>query len=78
MPELKPCPFCGKKVSLRRTAYEMYRGNSTISDRWEIRCPECCVSVQRSSCIYQDNDGTVIIERNGAEDTIEAWNRRAE
>lgn len=63
MPELKPCPFCGKPVSMvynsMDNAFKVYHKRS-----WDIT--ECRVIEP------------IMLEGVSLADAAEAWNRRAE
>lgn len=75
---LLPCPFCGEEVRLRRVTNGYTTGPTVIRDEWTIECKNGCVrnNVYKSK-IFQDENGTVVIETNGAEEARLAWNTRA-
>ena len=77
--DLKLCPFCGSKPSLKYIK-NIYKGvmNISLTNLFYVKCENCGVETERfSSDIYQKQDGTVCIVKNGAVNAIEAWNRRA-
>ena len=75
--ELKPCPFCGGKARLFVAFYENAR--SKLSNAYRVNCINCGVTTNAyKSDIRQEDDGTVAINKNGAEMAAEAWNKRAE
>lgn len=64
-PELKPCPFCGRKASLQRDIID----DRPINDSYRVMCSFCAI---RTIFYYSNVDG------EAEEDAIEAWNRRAD
>lgn len=71
------CPFCGGAATLiwKSTGCNMDR--NTIINKFAVRCNVCGIeSNEYSSIIYQNADGTVVTEANGADQAIAAWNRR--
>ena len=77
MSELKSCPFCGGHANLIKQT-DGYKTNPVhILHGFYVECTQCGISTKTyKSDIYQDNDGNVCIEHNGANEAIEAWNRR--
>lgn len=63
MEELKPCPFCGDKASLRKTA----TGRNRSGYVYYISCGNLNCPV----CVYTCN-------RDTENEAVEIWNRRAE
>lgn len=79
MGELKPCPFCGGEATLRRVSTKYSTSPTIIRDEWEVKCyKNCCTTHRYESKIWQDPNGEVVIEQNGAENADEAWNRRVD
>ena len=75
---LLPCPFCGGGVNLRRTSSKYSTSPVMIMDEWAIECPSKCFHPKAfDSEIFQDENGKVIVKRNGADDARLAWNTRA-
>ena len=76
--ELKPCPFCGKKPLIRRTAIGYASDYHT--EVWEILCENCGCKLTKekfTSKFQIDWNGQVEYVDDGRTDAIEAWNRRA-
>ena len=75
---LLPCPWCGSGVNIRRTSSKYRTSPVVIMDEWAIECPNKCFKQKAfDSEIYQDENGNVIVKRNGADDARLAWNTRA-
>ena len=76
MKKLKPCPFCGGDAILI-IKEDCNWSTGTIKNLFLVRCDQCQISTKYyDSRIWQDRDGEVHIERNGAECAIDIWNRR--
>ena len=75
MTELKPCPFCGGKVTIAKM------GDSKIGRRWFVtrgtnKSKSCsCRVFMESDLFYSDNKDAADIAK---QQLVEAWNRRAE
>ena len=75
MTELKPCPFCGRKVRMRK--YPLWHDSHGYYGCYEyvIECenPQCgChIKLSQNDTIYRNKEEA---KRNA----IKAWNRRAE
>lgn len=79
MEKLKPCPFCGGEAILERVPHYYGVGIYNLADIWTVSCRKCdCKRGPYYSKIYQDANGEVIVERNGAEKAINEWNTRAD
>lgn len=75
---IKNCPFCGSKGELIKTTTSIdYAG--IIQHTYKVKCKECDAETRTcASRIFQDEEGVVNIDANGAIDAITLWNRRAE
>ena len=74
MDELKPCPFCGGKVTLK-TQKAQYGLSGTI-----IKCEKCLVTLY-SPDVRAVTENNILVNKpidNHIEKAIEAWNRRAD
>lgn len=79
--DLKSCPFCGGKAELKVSMYRTSQDYSCdpvcLANSYYVECTQCTSrSAVYVSKIYQDKDGSIRIEANGAEDAINAWNKR--
>lgn len=75
--KLKPCPFCGGNACLVRRSRSIGGASSTILDSWCVRCNTCEAETHTyKSKIYQNDDGNIVVESNGAEAAALTWNRR--
>ena len=80
MDRLKPCPFCGGNATLKRlcSGWKSHP-NTTIIDEWKVECDnKCCCTQNFNDVIFHADNGEVVVEHNGAVESVEAWNRRAE
>ena len=75
---LLPCPMCGSDVKLIRTSSKYRTNPVVIMDEWTIECQNKCFQHKVfDSEIFQDENGKVIVKRNGADEARLAWNTRA-
>ena len=72
--KLKPCPFCGKEAIIQKKSSGQGNGKYTAS--FFIGCDSCKIGFTRESTFVLDCDEVSFI-RNGYEEAIKAWNRRA-
>ena len=73
--KIKPCPFCGGTGTLRRT----YTGGGagSIQNIFIVGCDVCGVMTkQYTSNIVQHSDGTLEVYSSGADEAVDAWNKR--
>ena len=71
-----PCPFCGGEAELIQKTNGYTSGK--ITNQYIVECEECGIHTKTyESKIYQLDDGRVCIDKNGAVDAIDVWNRRA-
>ena len=77
MTKLKRCPFCGGDASLIQVTGGTKLNPATITNRYIVRCNKCdMASPCFDSNIWQDKNGEVHVDANGAELAIGAWNMR--
>ena len=67
MDNLKPCPFCGRKIWLNPYKID-HRIDDIVIFQWSIFCD---ASYHRGGC------GAMCGYHDTKEEAIEAWNRRA-
>lgn len=79
MIDLKPCSHCGGQAKLIQTTSGYTSGQPiTLTNQYVIECSECGIRTRAyASRIYQRIDGMVCIDKNGAIDAMDVWNRRA-
>lgn len=75
---IKNCPFCGSEGKLIRTTTGIeYSG--IIQHTYKVKCKKCNAETRTcASRIFQDADGVVHVEANGATDAIDLWNMRGD
>lgn len=77
MTKLKRCPFCGGEAKLVKKSDGYTTNPVHIKHTFIVCCQSCGIeSPSFESDIYQDYDGIIYIERDGAEEATRAWNRR--
>ena len=74
--EIKDCPFCGGKPSLINTKIYIDT-QGIIKNGYRVICNGCGSSTKEcASFIFQNKDGEIKVETNGALEAIAWWNRR--
>lgn len=75
---LKACPFCGGEAKLVKKR-SGYRDNPiAIMNSWTVECTSCDVDIGTfSSIIYENDEGSLVVEKSGPTNAVDAWNRRA-
>lgn len=73
--KLKPCPFCGGEATIREFACGS-TGNGEFSASYEVGCKDCKIKFLRESKFSLIN-GHPVFSKNGYDECINAWNRRA-
>ncbi len=84
--KLKPCPFCGRKVTITHgeidkvgSRSDFARGDYCI--KWSIFCTNCGMARAEKIGRYLLDEGGALIsadEEDARKRTIDSWNRRAE
>ena len=74
MSELKPCPFCGGKATIK-TISRGY-GSNGFTEAYNVGCDNCKIYFKEES-IFCIQNGTPIFLMNGYDRCFEIWNRRA-
>lgn len=75
--ELKPCQFCGGKAFLIRVRGSYTIEPVTIRDQWRVSCEHgCCDTGLFHDAIFRDDNGELVIAKNGAYDAVKHWNKR--
>lgn len=87
--ELKPCPFCGGEALIWQVNEELKslhipdgKGGTDwtkgISYTWRVICKRCAASGSGyEDCIFRKKSGRIVMAKDGRENAIKAWNRRA-
>ena len=70
MMELKPCPFCGRKVKLENREFDDYAGNYFTNDYSIIECKSCDISM---TAYPKRGYGTTEDQK---QELIARWNKR--
>lgn len=75
---LKKCPLCGGKAELTQVS-EGHDSSRRYTSLWEVRCLDCGLSLPRAlTKIYQEKDGQIIVDHDGAKELVDKWNSRTE
>ena len=77
MKKIKPCPFCGGEVELRKGNDAYYSSDKMLTADFVVVCARCNIYTPRfATKICINDDGTINIISDGANLAIAAWNRR--
>lgn len=72
--DLKPCPVCGGKMKLRRVDRSI-KTDGIICSSWRIECSQGCIETKTfKSCIYEADDGDIIVKNSGPMVAVKFWN----
>lgn len=74
--ELKPCPFCGGKATIKQFA-SGHKGDGTFTASYKVGCDECKIHFTHNS-EFQLVDGQPKFLINGFDVATGAWNRRVD
>lgn len=74
--KLKECPFCKGKAELVKVSHGVTE-KSIIVDAYKVKCKDCGMETHTyQSRIYQNLQGDIVVEANGALKVIAMWNMR--
>ncbi len=82
--KLKPCPFCGRKVTITHEGIEKIPARNRRGDcciKWSIFCTNCGMAkAEEMGTYFLDEEGAFVSadEEDARKRTIDSWNRRAE
>ena len=75
MNKLKPCPFCGRKASIKE--YDnAYKSDGLYVASYRVGCNTCKIYFYRNS-EFRFVDGQLKFKVNGYDSAINLWNTRA-
>lgn len=74
--ELKPCPFCGEKAYIKRINYG-HNSCGRFVETYAIGCTSCKIRFTKDSEFTMEYGAHPVIRKNGYEECVNAWNRRA-
>ena len=80
MNELKPCPFCGRKVKVEIDEINSRTGRKDqLFVIWEIRCPQCgCRKADSGNYIVRPDLMLKAVDaKDPLERVVEMWNKRS-
>ena len=73
--DLNPCPICGGEMNLRRVNRSI-TDVGIITSSWRIECVRGCIKTKIfKSCIYEADDGDLMVKNSGPIEAVEFWNK---
>lgn len=64
-------------IKARQSLKNSLSSGSYILDQWKVKCKaKCCETKLYEDLIYHASSGEIVVEKNGALDAINSWNKR--
>lgn len=76
---LRKCPLCGGEAKVKILSHGIDYSNNAISNLYVVQCTKCKLTTRScESYIWQDDNGRIQDERNGAREAVDLWNKRVQ